>query len=138
MAKLSYPKLTVESLVERLRAGFRRRQSVREPAGDSFFAQQVFAPFPKGDISRLGDVDLRPVSLQPSFKAHSDNHYHVNDLVKYHDRRFLQNAYRAILKRGPDATGFNGFIESLRSGRLNKIDILARLRYSQEGRAKGV
>lgn len=138
MAKLSYPKLTVESLVERLRAGFRRRQSVREPAGDSFFAQQVFAPLPKGDISRLGDVDLRPVSLQPSFKAHSDNHYHVNDLVKYHDRRFLQNAYRAILKRGPDATGFNGFIESLRSGRLNKIDILARLRYSQEGRAKGV
>lgn len=137
MAKRSYPKLTVESLVERMRAGFRRRQSVGVSARESFSAQQGFAPLSE-DISHLWDLDLRPIALQPSFRPHSDDHYHVNDLLKYHDRRFLQNAYRAILKRGPDATGFNGFIESLRSGRLNKIDVLARLRYSQEGRAKGV
>ncbi len=138
MAKRSYPRFTVESLVERMRAGFRRRQSRSGSAGESFFAQQAFAPPSDGDPGRLGDLDLRPIALQPSFKPHSDNQYNVNDLLKYHDRRFLQNAYRAILKRGPDATGFNGFIESLRNGRLNKIDILARLRYSQEGRVKGV
>jgi SAM-dependent methyltransferase len=136
--KHSNPKLTVESLVERMRAGFRRRQSVSGSAGDYFLAQSTFPPLSDADISHLRDTDLRAIDLQPSFKPHGTNQYHVNDLLKYHDRRFLQNAYRAILKRGPDATGFNGFIESLRSGRLNKIDILARLRYSREGRAKGV
>ena len=76
--------------------------------------------------------------MQSPFQPHSDGRYHVNDLLKYHDRNFIQNAYRAILKRGPDAAGYRGFIESLRSARLNKIDILASLRYSAEGRSKKV
>jgi O-antigen chain-terminating methyltransferase len=59
-------------------------------------------------------------------------------LLKYNDRNFIQNAYLAILKRGPDATGYAAFIDALRSGRLNKVDVLARLRYSTEGRAKRV
>ena len=84
----------------------------------------------------LGGVDIQPFALQPPFTPRSDGRYHVSDLLKYHDRNFIQNAYRAILKRGPDAVGYKGFIESLRSARLNKIDILARLRYSSEGRAK--
>ena len=83
-------------------------------------------------------IDIQPVVLQPPFSPRSDGRYHVDDLLKYHDRKFIQNAYRAILKRGPDAIGYNAFIESLRSARLNKIDILARLRYSAEGRAKKV
>ena len=85
-----------------------------------------------------GDAKIQPIVLQPPFQPHADDTYHVNDLLKYHDQNFIQNAYRAILKRGPDATGYKGFIEGLRSGRLNKIDILARLRYSSEGRAKKV
>ena len=88
--------------------------------------------------STLAEIKSNPVRLQPLFHPHSDGRYHVNDLLKYHDRTFIQNAYRAILKRGPDATGYKAFLESLRSARLNKIDILARLRYSAEGRAKQV
>ena len=86
----------------------------------------------------LAGIDIQPIALQPAFQPRSDGRYHVNDLLKYHDRNFIQNAYRAILKRGPDATGYSAFIENLRSARLNKIDILARLRYSAEGRAKKV
>jgi 2-polyprenyl-3-methyl-5-hydroxy-6-metoxy-1,4-benzoquinol methylase len=88
--------------------------------------------------SALTEITAHPVRLQPLFHPHSDGRYHVNDLLKYHDRTFIQNAYRAILKRGPDATGYQTFIDSLRSARLNKIDILARLRYSAEGRSKQV
>jgi O-antigen chain-terminating methyltransferase len=86
----------------------------------------------------LTPIEAAPLRLQPSFEPHADDQYHVNDLLKYHDRNFIQNAYRAILKRGPDATGFTAFIENLRNGSLNKIDVLARLRYSTEGRAKRV
>lgn len=88
--------------------------------------------------SVLSDLDLQPIHLQPRFQPNSDSRYHVNDLLKFHDSTFIQNAYRAILKRGPDAVGYRTFLDSLRSARLNKIDILARLRYSAEGRAKQV
>lgn len=97
-----------------------------------------FRPSSRRSKGPFGEIKTHPLKLQPSFQPHSDGRYHVEDLLKYHDRDFIQNAYRAILKRGPDASGYKAFIESLRSGRLNKIDILARLRDSAEGRAKRV
>jgi SAM-dependent methyltransferase len=107
------------------------------PAGDgSSFSERLKAS--EGSPVVDGTLDIRKLALQPSFQPHEDGRYHVHDLLKYHDRDFLQNAYQAILKRGPDAAGYSGFIEGLRSGQLNKIDVLARLRFSAEGRAKSV
>lgn len=84
--------------------------------------------------------ELSPLRLQPEFEPHKDDHYHVSDLLKYHDHTFIWNAYRAILKRAPDDNdaGLREFREELRSGRLNKIDVLARICASPEGRKKGV
>ncbi|HEX2269890.1 MAG TPA: methyltransferase domain-containing protein [Pyrinomonadaceae bacterium] len=78
------------------------------------------------------------LKLQPDFQPRSNNRYHISDLLRYHDRAFVENAYRAILKRPPDATEFARDIKRLRSGQANKIDLLATLRYSNEGKAKGV
>lgn len=127
-----------------MRVGARRQAASSRTAGADIHPGESPAQLSDRDIaseSALSNFALpraEPLVLQPSFEPHPDDRYHVNDLVPYHDRNFIQNAYRAILKRGPDATGYNSFIESLRSGRLNKIDILARLRYSTEGRAKKV
>ena len=79
----------------------------------------------------------RRLILSPEFTVRSDNTYHVNDLLKYHDRDFVKNAYRAILKREPDEAGFQHNLELLRSGVFNKIDILKSLRYSDEGELNG-
>ena len=76
--------------------------------------------------------------MSPEFTVRSDNTYHVNDLLKYHDRDFVKNSYRAILKREPDEAGFRHNLELLRSGAFNKIDILKSLRYSDEGKLNGV
>ena len=78
------------------------------------------------------------LKLQPDFQARSNNRYHISDLLRYHDRAFVDNSYRAILKRPPDATEFARDLKRLRSGEVNKIDLLATLRYSTEGKAKGV
>jgi O-antigen chain-terminating methyltransferase len=59
-------------------------------------------------------------------------------LLKYHGQEFVRSAYRAILKREPDGAGFQHHLENLASGRFNKIDILASLRYSPEGERAGV
>lgn len=114
-----------------------RKGQLLDGASANVVTSAAFRPAQHGS-STLAEIKSNPVRLQPSFHPHSDGRYHVNDLLKYHDRTFIQNAYRAILRRGPDATGYKAFLESLRSARLNKIDILARLRYSAEGRAKQV
>jgi hypothetical protein len=64
--------------------------------------------------------------------------YKLHELLQYDDHEFIWNAYRALLKREPDETGFKGFLERLRSGQRTKIDILASIRYSPEGKRKNV
>jgi SAM-dependent methyltransferase len=78
------------------------------------------------------------LQLQPGFEPRSDHRYHINDLLRYHDRVFVQAAYRAVLKRSPDETESLRELKRLRSGYINKVDLLADLRFSPEGRAKGV
>lgn len=78
------------------------------------------------------------LSMQPEFETRADDHYHVNDLLSFHDREFVRNAYRALLKREPDDVGYAAYLKNLRSGRFNKIDVLASLRFSAEGKQKGV
>ena len=73
------------------------------------------------------------LKLQPDFQPRSNNRYHISDLLRYHDRAFVDNSYRAILKRPPDATEFARDLKRVRSGEFNKIDLLSTLRYSNEG-----
>ena len=58
----------------------------------------------------------------------------INDLFEYDDREFVINAYRVILNREPDAEGFEHFKSNLSAGKMTKAEVLARLRYSPEGR----
>lgn len=64
--------------------------------------------------------------------------YHVNDLLRFHGDEFVRNAYRTILGREPDQAGMAHHLEELASGRFNKIDVLASLRSSTEGRSAQV
>ena len=77
-------------------------------------------------------------NVQPSGPTNghfqTGNHYHVNDLLRFHGEDFVRNAYRALLCREPDEPGMAHHMEGLTSGRFNKIDVLASLHSSAEGR----
>jgi hypothetical protein len=75
------------------------------------------------------------IKLQPDFQPHSDHRYHVNDLLRYHDRAFVNAAYRGVLKRSPSETELLRDLKQLRSGNVNKIDLLATLRFTPVVRA---
>lgn len=75
-------------------------------------------------------------ALQPEFETKES--YDLQDFLGYNDHVFVRNAYRGVLKREPDDAGYVQFLEALRSGRLNKIDILAKLSFSPEGRLRNV
>ena len=79
---------------------------------------------------------LPDFALQPEFETKES--YDVQDFLGYNDHIFVRNAYRGVLKREPDDAGYVQFLEALRSGRLNKIDILAKLSFSPEGRLQNV
>ncbi|MFJ1253067.1 glycoside hydrolase family 99-like domain-containing protein [Cupriavidus sp. CuC1] len=57
------------------------------------------------------------------------------ELLYYHDERFIQGAYQAILGRAPDMEGMHYYLARIRSG-IGKIEILSQLYNSEEGRAR--
>lgn len=108
-------------------------------SADDFSAKCLSAD----ELSLDGELSLSPVEvdrlkLQPEFAGRGDDHYHVNDLLKYHDHEFIWNAYLALLKREPDEEGLRQYLAKLRNSRFNKIDVLASLRFSPEGKRKNV
>jgi O-antigen chain-terminating methyltransferase len=91
----------------------------------------VFSLTDKTDSNSQGGSPS--LNLQPQFHSRRDDQYHIDDFLKYHGEEFLRTAYRALLKREPDPSGWTQYLNSLSSGRFNKVDILASLRYSPEG-----
>jgi O-antigen chain-terminating methyltransferase len=143
MVQIHIPEISASTLMDKIRDGARRGGGWASPLSTAESAPGHLAPGSDTNLNASAGKSPTPFSvpplvLQPEFQTHRDDQYHVNDLLRFHDRDFVQNAYRAILKRYPDAHGFEQFLEKLRSGQLNKLDILARLRFSPEGRAKKV
>ena len=95
-------------------------------------------PLPQAPAPAPRPTDGGGLRLQPAFQTKHDNQYHVNDLLKFHGEDFVRNAYRALLLRDPDEAGLAQHLQSLASGRFNKIDVLASLHYSPEGQRSGV
>jgi SAM-dependent methyltransferase len=127
--------------IEEIKSGIQRAVARRQAAGQTSFinASARLLELLSRDVSSLATSSAEnQFRLQPEFIPNPDDHYHLTDLLKYHDRDFVWNAYRALLKREPDSEGLNAFLEKLRSGRFNKIDVLARLRFSPEGRRNQV
>jgi len=110
--------LTVEEIMERIRKKLEKRQEfVGEKKSESF-----------------GEM-LRPENLINDLDK---KEYKISDFLKYHDKEFIHFAYKAILKREPDPSGYDNYLSKLRSGKLDKIDIIVSICKSPEGRSKGV
>ncbi len=84
----------------------------------------------------LSPRSFPPLTLEPEFEAREP--YRLEDLLVFGDETFVRNAYRAVLKREPDDSGFAKYLAKLRGGRLSKVDILTSLRFSPEGRLREV
>jgi SAM-dependent methyltransferase len=142
VAPAAEPEIDIQEIKSRIQQAVARRQA----AGQTSFinASARLLELLSRDLSSSaadvssGSSGVGQFRSQPEFIPNSDDHYHVRDLLKYHDREFVWNAYRALLKREPDNEGLSAFLELLRSGRFNKIDMLARLRFSPEGRRNQV
>lgn len=68
----------------------------------------------------------------------SKSEYSINDFLRFYGEEFLDNAYRGILKREADDRGRRSYLNDLGSGRLTRLELLGRLRYSLEGQRERV
>ena len=59
------------------------------------------------------------------------------ELLAYHDRDFVRNAYLVLLKRDADVEGLNDRVQKLRSNQVSRVETLFRLRYGPEGKQHG-
>src|SRR5918912_1579133 len=129
MIEVRDSEIDVEQLMAEIRAAVEKRKA--KGAGSLVGASlALYDLLSQAERTSIQASQVSPLRLQPEFVRRKDDHYHVNDLLQYHDHTFVWNAYRAILKREPDEHGLNQFLQKLRSGQFNKIDVLARLRFS--------
>ncbi len=61
----------------------------------------------------------------------------LSELFALYDERFVTVAYHTLLRRAPDAEGMHYYLARLRSG-ISKIELVAQLHFSPEGRAARV
>ncbi len=127
---MSPPEINVDQLMHQIRQAVAQRANGKGGKMES-------APTAAPEEAAAGQIDGSRLALQPDFQP-STNGYHVEDLLQYHGETFVRNAYRAILKRDPDRAGMSNQLASLAGGRFNKIDVLASLRSSAEGKRAGV
>ncbi len=63
---------------------------------------------------------------------------HVREFLPLYGEEFLMVAYQTLLRRNLDPSGAQHYARALLTGRLNRWELLARLRLSSEGRDAGV
>jgi O-antigen chain-terminating methyltransferase len=132
MLETSDTEINVDRLMHEIREAVARERQWSVAPVETVSASLTH-PTPTDEPQPHTRIAPPPLSLQPEFQARQGDRYHVSDLLKYHGGDFVRNAYRAVLKREPDAAGLTHNLNNLATGRFNKIDVLAGLRFSPEG-----
>ena len=87
-----------------------------------------------GDKSRRLDApepSIPPLDLQPGGEPDDAQSYRLDELLRYHDRKFVTRLYRALRNRPPTPIELVGAVDDLRSGRRTKIELIESLSTAQ-------
>jgi hypothetical protein len=78
-----------------------------------------------------------PLRLQVALEPRADARYHVDQLLSFHDRAFVESAYAATLGRAPTNDELSVTLGDLRTSRREKREIVEDLIGSEEGALVG-
>jgi len=76
-------------------------------------------------------LHIPALELQPGAERNDAERYQLDELLRYHDRAFVANAYAALRKRDPTTAELTRTLDDLRSGRRGKIEIIEDLLAAQ-------
>jgi SAM-dependent methyltransferase len=135
MSEHSEPEINLEELMVKVRAEVKRRQ-----ASKGLTRERQGIAYPSRVRSRGAESSRRadgPITAASRFQI-KEAGYTVHDFLQYHDAEFLKCAYRGILGRTPDPSGYETYLSALRTACMTRVEVLGRLRYSTEGRDRNV
>ena len=122
---LGAPRFTTAKVMERVRLKLALRRIEQATAQPGVGARvEASRPLPRWQ------------SAVPRFESKAE--YKLAELLRFDDVDFIDAAYRALLQRGPDAVGHDKYLAVLRDGHVRKVEILGSIRFSEEGRQRGV
>jgi SAM-dependent methyltransferase len=129
-----------ESMTDWLRADLAARSFGNAPNPYVELAPLGEPPPPGPDV-RSPDVGAGQLELfvpPPSDEVVAiKDEYALPELLQGRRAMFVRNAYRAIMGREPDPEGFTNFDARLALNQITRLEMLADMRYSPEGRAHG-
>ncbi|MBT8490483.1 MAG: methyltransferase domain-containing protein [Deltaproteobacteria bacterium] len=128
--------ISVDEIVNKIRQELAIRQDRNIDSHNKIDSDSLLS-FPFTENLAFSHFKSKILSLYPTFSPKKNGVYHVSDLLPYHQEEFVKSAYIALLGREADPVGLNIFLNRLERG-MSKIEILGRMRYSPEGRKKGV
>ncbi|MEJ7745969.1 MAG: DUF4214 domain-containing protein, partial [Luteimonas sp.] len=156
-------RLSVDEIMRRVRIEVARRRGEAAPVADETPERQDLADFTDsvhdveredratraisdGNESRESHIDFgarvpavpadrwQPVAPRLSKKAD----YVLSDLLHFSDTDFVETVVGALLHRVPAPAERLHYANVLRSGAMSKVEVLADIRWSTEGKAHGV
>jgi hypothetical protein len=102
MEKIDLPELTLADIMRNIRAEVQHQPPSNSNATSASSALNL-------DFDKLTHYDK-----EKSFQL--KNTYTVSDFCQYHDKVFIVNLFRAVLKREPDDPGMDYYLSHLRTG----------------------
>lgn len=125
MKKLTIPKISIDTVMQKIREENKKTQDAKTTQG----ATTEFEFSLLSQLEKLKKID----SIFPN-----NNNYHINDFCLYHDELFIENIFKGLLKRKPDAEEMNHYLLLLRQGQMSKKEMIAKIRFSKEGRKRSI
>ena len=120
------PQIDLDEVMAKIRAEINKNKIQQ--------SSNYFSDFPQSQKKLL---DLQALPRTPPFEI-KQRGYYIGDFLGFHGGEFVNNAYVGILRREPDPEGYEFYLHNLKTGTMSKVEILGRLRFSPEGRTKGV
>lgn len=119
--------LGLAEIMRRLHGELERRRHAANPVGQRRQAQDARSAY-AGKLPRWISSAVR--LNKPEYVLH--------ELLQYSDADFVDTAYITLLRRQADPAEREHFLAALRSGQLDKVEILGQIRFSEEGRRQSV
>jgi O-antigen chain-terminating methyltransferase len=125
MSKASIPKISIDTVMQKL-----REENKKDNRAE--ITPEIMPEFNFSILAQLEKLK-KTETVFPN-----NNIYHVNDFCFYHDEIFIENIFKGLLKRKPDAEEMNHYLLLARQGQMSKKEIVAKIRFSKEGRKRGI
>jgi SAM-dependent methyltransferase len=139
MIEAANPEINVEDLMRRIREEVAQRKAQLSPAQTSVATLTATAGTAIASGARYAQAVVALNRIPENKGCIADKpEYNLTEFLGYHDGDFIRSAYRGILRREPDALGYEHYLHLLYIGQISKVEVLGRLRYSTEGKACAV